>query len=160
MRSFPRLLVTLVLCLGCQATDPGSDGARRLVLGMSLEPPHLDPTASPAAAIDEIVYANVFEGLTRVDQNGEIQPALAAEWTLSGDGLSYTFILRSGVRFHDGTRFDSATVRSSLERIRADDSVNPEKRRFEPIAKTGQPVPSNRQHLIGRVQSEHPVTLF
>jgi len=37
-------------------------------MGMSLEPPHLDPTAGAAAAIDEVVYANVFEGLTRINK--------------------------------------------------------------------------------------------
>jgi hypothetical protein len=44
-----------------------------------LEPPHLDPTAGAAAAIDEIVYANIFEGLTRIGSNGAVQPALAEE---------------------------------------------------------------------------------
>lgn len=47
-----------------------------LVVGVVLEPPHLDPTAGAAAAIDEIVYANVFEGLTRIGPNGEVLPPL------------------------------------------------------------------------------------
>ena len=47
-----------------------------LTIGLTLEPPHLDPTAGAAAAIDEIVYANVFEGLTRIDENGAVQPQL------------------------------------------------------------------------------------
>src|SRR5262245_31525377 len=54
-----------------------------LVLGMVLEPPHLDPTAGAAAAIDEVVYANVFEGLTRIDERGEVKPALAGSWSVS-----------------------------------------------------------------------------
>ena len=58
-----------------------------ITLGVTLEPPHLDPTAGAAAAIDEIVYANVFEGLTRIDQNGAVQPQLATAWTIS-DGLA------------------------------------------------------------------------
>ena len=45
-----------------------------LNMGMVLEPPHLDPTAGAAAAIDEVVYANVFEGLTRINRNGEVLP--------------------------------------------------------------------------------------
>ena len=45
-----------------------------LVLGIVLEPPHLDPTAGAAAAIDEIVYANIFEGLTRIGSKGERSP--------------------------------------------------------------------------------------
>jgi peptide/nickel transport system substrate-binding protein len=57
-----------------------------LVLGVVLEPPHLDPTAGAAAAIDEVVYANVFEGLTRIGPNGEVLPDLAESWTVSDDG--------------------------------------------------------------------------
>ena len=62
---------------------------------MVLEPPHLDPTAGAAAAIDEVVYANVFEGLTRVGPLGTVQPALARSWTVSEDGRVYTFKLRT-----------------------------------------------------------------
>ncbi len=112
-----------------------------LVLGMVLEPPHLDPTAGAAAAIDEVVYANVFEGLTRIDRNGAVKPALAESWTVSDDGLTYTFTLRSGVTFHDGSAFDSADVEFSLTRAMADDSTNAQKGLFEPIAKIETPDP-------------------
>ena len=78
-----------------------------LTMGMQLEPPHLDPTSAAAAAIDEVVYANVFEGLTRFASDGAILPALAKSWEISEDGLTYTFALRQGVTFHDGTTFDA-----------------------------------------------------
>jgi peptide/nickel transport system substrate-binding protein len=110
-----------------------------ITLGMVLEPPYLDPTAGAAAAIDEVVYANVFEGLTRIDRNGAVQPALAREWTISDDGLTYTFMLEDGVTFHDGTGFDSADVAFSLERAMADDSTNSQKVLFEPISKVETP---------------------
>ena len=74
-----------------------------IVIGMQLEPPNLDPTGGAAAAIDEVVYANVFEGLTRYRSDGSIAPALASSWDISTDGLIYTFHLQSGVKFHDGT---------------------------------------------------------
>ena len=105
-----------------------------LTLGIALEPPHLDPTAGAAAAIDEVVYANVFEGLTRVDRNGAVQPALAESWDISEDGLSYTFTLRDGVTFHDGTSFEAGDVVFSLERAVADDSTNAQKGLFEAIS--------------------------
>ena len=89
-------------------------GKTHLTMGMVLEPPHLDPTAGAAAAIDEIVYANVFEGLTRINQNAEVLPALAKSWTISEKGLKYTFKLRIGVKFHDGSIFDSSDVIFSL----------------------------------------------
>jgi peptide/nickel transport system substrate-binding protein len=104
-----------------------------LILGVPLEPPHLDPTAGAAAAIDEVLYANVFEGLTRIGPKGEVLPALAESWEISDDGKTYTFKLHTGVKFHDGSAFDAEDVKFSLDRARAPDSVNAQKVLFEPI---------------------------
>lgn len=106
-----------------------------LNMGMVLEPPHLDPTAGAAAAIDEVVYANVFEGLTRIDETGAVKPALAKSWTVSADGLTYTFALQTGVKFHDGTAMNADDVVFSLNRIIAKDSTNAQKALFKAIAK-------------------------
>ncbi len=125
-----------VAVLALIAISSGAFAAKDSVtLGIVLEPTHLDPTAGAAAAIDEVVYANVFEGLTRIDSNGEVQPALAQSWSVSEDGLSYTFKLHSGVKYHDGTDFDAQDVVFSLDRARADDSVNAQKALFEAIEK-------------------------
>ncbi len=106
-----------------------------VVLGVRLEPPHLDPTAGAAAAIDEVVFINVFEGLTQVDRNGTIKPVLAESWTISDDGTVYTFKLHPGVKFHDGDTFDAEDVVFSLDRARGADSVNAQKAKFEVIDK-------------------------
>jgi len=105
-----------------------------ITVGMVLEPPNLDPTGGAAAAIDEVVYANVFEGLTRFSSNGAIIPALAKSWDISEDGLTYTFTLNSGVKFHDGTDMDASDVKFSLERAMAEDSTNAQKPLFADIA--------------------------
>ncbi|MBL8585069.1 MAG: ABC transporter substrate-binding protein [Rhizobiaceae bacterium] len=120
-------LVSVALC--------GAAAAARtdLVLGVPLEPPHLDPTAGAAAAIDEVLYANVFEGLTRIGARGEVLPALAESWTVSDDGKTYTFKLHAGVKFHDGTTFDAEDVKFSLDRARAENSTNAQKGLFEAI---------------------------
>ncbi|MBN7756553.1 ABC transporter substrate-binding protein [Nitratireductor aquimarinus] len=119
----------LLLAAGTAAFAARTD----LVIGVVLEPPHLDPTASAAAAIDEILYANLFQGLTRIGRNGEVLPALAESWTVSDDGKVYTFNLRSGVTFHDGTAFDAEDVKFTLDRARADDSTNAQKQLFAAI---------------------------
>ena len=62
-------------------------------------------------------------------------PGLAKDWTVSDDGLTYSFRLRDGVKFHDGTRFDAAVVVFSINRAMAEDSTNAQKGLFEPIAK-------------------------
>jgi peptide/nickel transport system substrate-binding protein len=117
------LVLTLLLAL--IAALPAAAAPRdRIVVGMVLEPPHLDPTQSPAAPIKEILYANVMEGLTRIDRKGAILPDLAESWTVAPDGLAYTFKLRSGVKFHDGAKFSSADVKFTIERGAALDSVN------------------------------------
>jgi peptide/nickel transport system substrate-binding protein len=104
-----------------------------ITLGMQLEPPHLDPTAAAAAAIDEVVYANVFEGLTRFAPDGTIEPALAESWEIAPDGLSWVFNLRQGVTFHDGSPFTAEDVAFSIERAMAEDSTNAQKQLFEGI---------------------------
>jgi peptide/nickel transport system substrate-binding protein len=93
-------------------------------IGMVLEPPNLDPTAGAAAAIDEVVYANVFEGLTRFGPDGSVNPGLAESWEISEDGTTYTFTLRSGVTFHDGEPMTAEDVVFTLDRARAEGSTN------------------------------------
>ncbi|MEM1099866.1 MAG: ABC transporter substrate-binding protein, partial [Planctomycetota bacterium] len=109
-------------------------GKDSIIIGMQLEPPNLDPTGGAAAAIDEVVYANLFEGLMRYRSDGSIAPALAESWTISDDGTQYTFKLRSGVTFHDGTSMTADDVKFSFDRARADDSTNAQKALFAGIS--------------------------
>jgi len=99
-----------------------------VVLGMVLEPPGLDPTVAPAAAIGEIVHYNVFEGLTKVEMDGSVTPLLAESWSHTPDGKTYTFVLRKGIRFSDGAPFDANAVKFSFERAKAPGSTNKAKK--------------------------------
>jgi peptide/nickel transport system substrate-binding protein len=126
-----------------------------VVIGVRLEPPHLDPTAGAAAAIGEIVYANVFEGLTRIDRDGQVKPALALSWDIAEDGRTYTFKLRDQGLFHDGKVFNAEDVKFTLERARAADSVNPQKALFEPIEAVEVVEP-----LVVRVRLKRPTGSF
>ncbi len=102
-------------------------------IGLPLEPPSLDPTAEAAAAVDDVLYANVFEGLTRFAADGTIVPSLAKSWDISPDGLTYTFHLHAGITFHDGSSFDADDVKFSLDRINAADSLNAQKALYASI---------------------------
>ena len=108
-------------------------GAQRMIVGTQLEPPVLDPTTNPAAAISEVLYGNVYEGLVQFAADGSAQPRLALSWEISSDGLTYVFHLKSGVRFHDGSEFDAAAAKYSLERILAPGSTNPQRARLRAI---------------------------
>jgi peptide/nickel transport system substrate-binding protein len=100
----------------------------RVTLAMVLEPPGMDPTTAPAAAIGEIVHYNVLEGLTKINVDGSVVPLLAESWTMDPDGKSYTFKLRRGVKFHDGEAFDATDVKFSFERAKDDKSTNKAKK--------------------------------
>ncbi|MAY48227.1 MAG: ABC transporter substrate-binding protein [Rhodobacteraceae bacterium] len=112
-----------------------------ITIAMQLDPPHLDPTSAAAQAIDSVVYTNVFEGLTRFMGDGSVVPGLASSWDISDDGLTYTFHLRDGVTFHDGTTMDSADVKFCLDRARAEDSQNAQKALYTGIASIDTPDP-------------------
>lgn len=105
-----------------------------LIVGMNLEPPNLDPTTTAAAAVDEVTYANIFEGLTRINENGEILPGLAESWDVSDDGLTITFNLRQGIEFADGSPFNADDVVFSIGRIIGPDSVSGKPQLFSSIA--------------------------
>ncbi len=104
-----------------------------LVVALQLEPPHLDPTSAAAGAIDFVVYSNIFEGLTRFESDGSVIAGLAESWAISEDGTEYTFKLRDGVTFHDGTAMDAEDVKFSLDRARSEDSTNAQKPLFAGI---------------------------
>jgi peptide/nickel transport system substrate-binding protein len=125
----------LTLALSTAMVGMAMAQSNEVRIGVVLEPPLLDPTAGAAEAIDIVVYQNVFEGLTRIDQNGAVEPALAESWTISEDQKTYTFKLRDGVTFHDGTTFDAEDVKFSFERIVAEDSTNAHPEFFKPITK-------------------------
>ena len=125
-----KTLPALTLAFGLMASV---SAAAELVIGMQQEPTSLDPTADATASIDSMMTQNVFESLTTVAENGEVQPNLAASWEVSEDGLTYTFTLAEGVTFHDGSTLDAEDVVYSFERAMGEDSVNPSKDIFEPI---------------------------
>ncbi len=132
---FARILATAAACAVTLALTVGGALAQRtdITIGMVLEPPNLDPTGGAAAAIDEVVYANVFEGLTRFAPDGSVVPGLARQWEVSENGTVYTFRLHEGVTFHDGTAMTADDVVFSLDRARDEDSTNAQKQLFAGI---------------------------
>ncbi|ROR72942.1 peptide/nickel transport system substrate-binding protein [Bogoriella caseilytica] len=119
-RRLSRLTAALGLtgALVLTACDAGSQAeGESVTIGIAAAPANLDFTTQGGAAIFEALLGNVYEGLVRLDQDGEIQPLLAEAWEVSDDGLEYSFTLREGVSFHDGTPFDAEIVQFSLERL-------------------------------------------
>lgn len=118
------LTFTLTLCgwgaVFAQDPEPRQGGS--IVASIVAEPPGWDPTVSTAQEIARVVYGNVYEGLVRIDREGEIVPALAESWEVSDDGLSWTFALKEGVTFHDGEPMTPEDVVAKFERATDPDS--------------------------------------
>lgn len=93
----------------------GSAAAQTLTVGLDADPPRLDPTLS-SALVDRQVLNQIFDKLVDLDQNLKVVPMLARSWKVTNGGLTYTFTLRPGVKFHDGTALDAAAVKYSLDR--------------------------------------------
>jgi peptide/nickel transport system substrate-binding protein len=87
MKRFLVFLITLGFLLP-QAVKAAENPVRggSLVVCKPAEPLGLDPTANTAAAIDRVVYGNIYEGLVKVNRQGHLVPCLARAWEISKDG--------------------------------------------------------------------------
>jgi len=93
--------------------DPRYGG--KIVVGVQQDIDSLDPHKATAAGTKEILF-NIFEGLLKTNENGKLSCAVASKYSLSEDGLVYTFTLRDNVKFHDGSNVTAEDVKYSLER--------------------------------------------
>jgi peptide/nickel transport system substrate-binding protein len=129
------LMAGAALAAACALPARRSEAAPDVLrVGLPHEPPGLDPTVTDDPATLAISYPNIFEGLTRIDATGAVQPSLARSWARSADGLVITFELASGVRFHDGTSFGASHVVFALERLLSAASRSPNRQLFAAIA--------------------------
>lgn len=95
------------------------DGGKTLVVSIPQQTVQLDPGLAGGNGYGDIIPIadNITEGLTRFKLGtGEIEPGLAESWTPSADGLTFTFALRQGVTFHDGTPFNADAVLFNVNR--------------------------------------------
>jgi peptide/nickel transport system substrate-binding protein len=147
MKKFLFLLLAFTLLLSAHtagADTPVRGG--RLILCQPAEPPGLDPTANTAAAIDRVVWSNIFETLVKVNDQGQFIPGLAEKWTVSPDGKVYTFSLRKGVKYHNGESFNAQVAKWNLQRAAQEGTVNPHPEYFRGIA--GIEMPANDTLVI------------
>tara|TARA_B100000029_G_scaffold115830_1_gene108425 strand:+ start:220 stop:1701 length:1482 start_codon:yes stop_codon:yes gene_type:complete len=152
-----RILASLAVIICMTVSQVALAAKDSVVVGMRLEPPGLDPTMGAAAAISQITLYNIFEGLTRIDERGEVGPGLATSWTVSDDLKSFTFNLRKNVKFTDGTDFDSGDVKFTFERNAGEKSTNKRKGRFENMASIDTPEPHT---VVITLKEANPLLLF
>lgn len=122
--------LTAAACTSGGSTSSGSAGGGTPTAGgdlrfaTSVEPECLDPEVG-ARDVDALIDRNIFDSLVEQTANGGFKPWLAKSWTISPDRLTYTFTLRTGVVFHDGTWLDAAAVKATL-----DHAVDPKARSY------------------------------
>jgi peptide/nickel transport system substrate-binding protein len=93
----------------------------------------LDPFTSKLSSGDQLLWRFLYDSLLTVTSTGDFAPEVATEWTVSDDGLTYTFTLRSDVKFHDGTALDAAAVKFNIDRYRQEGSTYPTADRLKVI---------------------------
>ena len=135
---FTVMVLSLLLPVYAVLADTPVKGGS-LIVCQPAEPTGLDPTAGTAAAIDRVVYANIFEGLVKVNSRGQFVPGLATKWEVSPDGKIYTFHLRQGVKFHNGEPFGAKVAVWNLERALAENTKNIHPEYFRGIKKMETP---------------------
>lgn len=128
---FLALLLSLVVALSaCSGDRPVEEKkpqetnsaslSNTISVGIPQDLDSLDPHKAAAAGTREVLF-NIYEGLLKIQPNGEVLPALAKEYQISQDGLVYTFTLREGVKFHDGRDLSAQDVKYSIDRVAGKD---------------------------------------
>jgi peptide/nickel transport system substrate-binding protein len=91
------------------------------VEGLAGSPQYLNPVLSQYNAVDEVLSALLFNGLTRLDEQGDVVPDLAESMEVSEDGLTYDFRLKPGLTWHDGAPVTARDVLYTVGVMQADD---------------------------------------
>jgi peptide/nickel transport system substrate-binding protein len=111
------VLLVLVAALAFAGLPAAAQTPRdRFVFALSGGPDTLDPQVTSATLAFQ-VNKSLYDTLVEPDDEGKLVPGLAESWTVSSDGLTWTFKLRSGVKFHHGKTLDAGDVKATLERI-------------------------------------------
>lgn len=124
-----RLALLFAALLACSALAQSGT----LEIAVDQSPVGLDPHIATAFSTF-VVIGQIYDGLVELNAELGIEPALAESWTVSDDGLTYTFTLREGVTFHNGRPLTGADVVYSFERIMAEATGSPLASRFTQVA--------------------------
>lgn len=132
------LSAALVMTLGVgsfnQALAQENDPDATINIGSLYEPQNLDNTAGAGQGINEAFNGNVYEALFRLADDGKVEPVLSKDYSVSDDGLTYTFKLQPGVTFHSGAPLTSKDVKFSIERVAAPESKSSRKSSLKTIS--------------------------
>lgn len=132
-----RKWIAAVTALGSVAAWPAL--AQTMQVAVDASPAGLDPHIITAFSSFQIVNGTIYEGLTVIDKDLRVAPALAQSWTVAADGKTYTFRLVPGATFHDGAAVEAADVVASFNRVLSKDIASPLASRLAAMDKADAP---------------------
>ena len=148
------LVVALSLGLGAA---PVRAQPNTLIIGQPTDADSVDPHKTSAVIAVERIY-NLYDTLVNLDFDMEkIVPGLAESWTVSPDGKTYTFVLRTGVKFHSGKPLTADDVKFSLDRWRDPATASPTKNR---VAEVEEVVVKDDRTVVLRLKDRSNYLLF
>jgi len=134
VRTFAAVLAVLLLLPGAAVVAK----SKELNFALSGNPDSLDPQKTAGTLTFQTVKS-IYDTLVEVDQTEKLVPALAESWSVSPDGLVWTFKLRPGVVFHNGQKLTSKDVKATFDRIKAKETAAPKAGEFAAISTIGVP---------------------
>ncbi len=139
-------------------SDPAAKSGGRMVVGSLTEPPALDPYHQGADARIRVTVLS-YQGLFYEDASGEAVPLLAESYTAAPDGLSYTFKLRRGVKFHTGQTMTAADVKYSYDYLRDAKNGSPGAGDFSTVEAIDAPDDATVVFKLAKPNGLLPITL-
>ncbi len=139
--------------------EPAAEAAVTFRLAMAADPDSLDPHRSSASMTEQIML-NVFDGLLNPTPDGGVEPGLAESYTISEDGLTYTFTLRSDAYFHSGNPVTANDVVFTINRLRGADGGPALSSEFDDVEEIETPDPRSVVIRLARPNSSFEKFLY
>src|SRR5699024_4194704 len=129
------MIIVLAACsdsdeAGTTEEDASSEEKDSIHLRMTEDPDFLDPHMMEASLTEQMLL-NVFEGLLAPEEDGSLVPAIAEDYDIADDDLTYTFDLREDVMFHNGDPVTAEDVQYSIERLTGEKSADAKDEDFD-----------------------------
>src|SRR6266542_6234281 len=115
---FTAIVIVLISAAGARPAAGAPEGQMTWALHISLAPTWFDPAETPGIATPFLVLYALHDALVKPMPGNAMAPSLAESWSMSRDGLTYEFVLRKGVKFHNGDVMTAEDVKFSFERYR------------------------------------------